>query len=58
MPRRIAGTGFHADIQHLRASYPDIGLVAAGIGASRMDVQKIPMSTGWYAANFVGAARP
>jgi len=23
-----------------------------------MDVQKIPMNTGWYAATFVGAARP
>ena len=23
-----------------------------------MDVQKLPMSTSWYAANFDGAARP
>ena len=23
-----------------------------------MDVQKIPMNTGWYTSTFVGAARP
>jgi hypothetical protein len=23
-----------------------------------MDVQKIPVNTGWYASTFVGAARP
>jgi hypothetical protein len=23
-----------------------------------MDVEKIPMGTGWYASTFVGAARP
>jgi len=46
--------------------YDGIGHVAMYVGngyiidapQTGMDVQKIPMGTGWYAANFVGAARP
>ena len=46
--------------------YDGIGHVAMYVGngyiidapQTGMDVQKIPMDTGWYAANFVGAARP
>jgi cell wall-associated NlpC family hydrolase len=46
--------------------YDGIGHVAVYVGngyiidapQTGMDVQKIPMGTGWYAANFVGAARP
>jgi peptidoglycan DL-endopeptidase CwlO len=46
--------------------YDGIGHVAMYVGngyiidapQTGMDVQKIPMDTGWYAGNFVGAARP
>jgi cell wall-associated NlpC family hydrolase len=46
--------------------YDGVGHVAMYVGdgyiidapQTGMDVEKIPMSTGWYAANFVGAARP
>jgi len=46
--------------------YDGVGHVAIYVGdgyiidapQTGMDVQKIPMNTGWYAANFVGAARP
>jgi peptidoglycan DL-endopeptidase CwlO len=46
--------------------YDGIGHVAMYVGngyiidapQTGLDVQKIPMSTGWYAANFDGAARP
>jgi cell wall-associated NlpC family hydrolase len=46
--------------------YDGIGHVAVYVGngyiidapQTGMDVQKIPMNTGWYAATFVGAARP
>ena len=46
--------------------YDGIGHVAMYVGGgyiidapqTGMDVQKIPMNTGWYAANYVGAARP
>jgi peptidoglycan DL-endopeptidase CwlO len=46
--------------------YDGVGHVAMYVGGgyiidapqTGMDVEKIPMSTEWYAANFVGAARP
>src|ERR1700733_2302589 len=46
--------------------YDGIGHVAVYVGdgfiidapQTGMDVQKIPMDTGWYASSFVGAARP
>ncbi len=46
--------------------YDGVGHVAMYVGggyiidapSTGMDVQKIPMSTGWYASTFVGAARP
>ena len=46
--------------------YDGVGHVAMYVGngyiidapQTGMDVQKIPMNTGWYAGNFVGAARP
>jgi cell wall-associated NlpC family hydrolase len=46
--------------------YDGIGHVAMYVGGgyiidapqTGMDVQKIPMTTGWYASTFIGAARP
>jgi cell wall-associated NlpC family hydrolase len=46
--------------------YDGVGHVAVYVGdgyiidapQTGMDVQKIPMNTGWYASTFVGAARP
>jgi len=46
--------------------YDGVGHVAVYVGdgfiidapQTGMDVQKIPMGTGWYASSFVGAARP
>ena len=46
--------------------YDGVGHVAMYVGngyiidapQTGLDVQKIPMDTGWYAANYVGAARP
>jgi cell wall-associated NlpC family hydrolase len=46
--------------------YDGVGHVAMYVGDGEiidapqtgMDVEKIPMSTSWYAENFVGAARP